>query len=178
MAGKKSDKVGGEKMEERQIAVFTLGKEEYGVAITAVKEIIKTPASTRLPNVPDFIEGIINLRGEIIPVIDLRKRFGMEALECRDEESRVIVLEIAGQTVGVIVDEVTEVLKIPEEAVEEPPEFFSGKNSSILEGIGKLDQRLLILLHPDPALLSPDLDKEQFRNLREDLRKIAGSDLS
>ncbi len=164
-------------MEERQIVVFTLGKEEYGIPINVIREIIKTPESTKLPDVPDFVEGIINLRGKVIPIIDLHKRFGLTSIKERSNESRVLVLEIAGQTVGIMVDEVTEVLKLPEEAVENPPKIVAGKQNSILEGVGKLGERLLILLNPNVTLLSPELDEEQFLNLQKNLQKISGDDL-
>jgi purine-binding chemotaxis protein CheW len=94
---------------EKQIVLFQLGKETYGVDITAVHEIIRMQPITRLPNAPFFVEGVINLRGRVIPVVDMGKRFGMEKAE-KHKNNRVVVLDIKGTTLGIIVDEVKEVL--------------------------------------------------------------------
>lgn len=141
--------------EEVQLVVFKLisGETvcEYGVPITKVQEIIPMITPTRLPQVPDFVEGIINLRDRIIPIIDIKKRFGMSASEVTGE-SRSVVVEVDGQTVGIIVDEISEVLRLSADSIEEPPSVAGGITADYLTGIGKLQDRLLILLDMDKIL--------------------------
>ncbi len=141
--------------DEIQLVVFTLKRDnvvcEYGVPITKVQEIITMPVPTKLPQAPDFVEGIINLRGKIIPIIDLKKRFQMGASETTSE-SRSVVVEVEGQTVGIIVDEVSEVLRLSTESIEPPPAVIGGIAADYLTGVGKLDDRLLILLDMDRTL--------------------------
>ena len=136
--------------EELQLVVFSLAKEEYALPITKVQEINRLVAITRLPQTPDFMEGIINLRGRIIPVIDLRKRFALAIADYTDD-SRIIVVEIGGQTVGIIVDAVTEVVRLQSDRIEPPPTSFA-IDSQYIQGVGKLDDRLLILLDLDRTL--------------------------
>lgn len=135
--------------EEVQLVVFTLQSGirdcEYGVPISQVREINRLSTPTKLPQAPSFVEGVINLRGKVIPVIDLKKRFEMEVGEYNDN-SRIIVVDIAEHTVGIIVDEVTEVLRIPAEDVEPPPSIISGVTAEYLKGVGKVGDRLLVLL--------------------------------
>jgi purine-binding chemotaxis protein CheW len=134
---------------EMQMVVFQLNSREtateYGVPITQVQEINRVTSPTKLPQAPDFVEGVINLRGKVIPLIDLKKRFGMEKSEYT-EETRIVVVDIAGQTVGVVVDQVTEVLRLPESGIEPPPTMITGVAADYLTGVGKLDNRLLVLL--------------------------------
>lgn len=135
--------------DELQMVVFTLLSGdtvcEYGVPITQVQEIIRITASTKLPQVPDFVEGIINLRGRIIPIIDLKKCFNM-AINNHTDDSRIIVVEVSNHTVGIIVDQVTEVLRLPADSIEPPPSVIGSITAEYLTGVGKLDNRLLILL--------------------------------
>ena len=138
-------------MEERQLVVFRLHNEEFGVEITKVREIIKPRHITRLPHVDDYIEGVTNLRGEVIPVICLRKRFGISAQE-NTQDTRIIILEVNENRVGFIVDAVTETLRLPETSIEPPPSSVAGLKSDYLAGVGKLDDRLLILLEVDKIL--------------------------
>lgn len=141
--------------DEIQLVVFTLQQGdtvcEYGVPITQVQEIIPMAKTTKLPEAPDFVEGITNLRGRIIPIIDLKKRFQMGASELTSD-TRSVVVEVAGQTVGIIVDEVSEVLRLPMESIEPPPVAIGGITAEYLTGVGKLDERLLILLDMDRIL--------------------------
>lgn len=130
---------------EIQLVVFRLGTEEYGVPITQVKEIIHFSKPTRIPKSPAFIEGVINLRGKIIPVLDLNKRFELETTGYGDE-ARIVVVEISEYTVGVIVDEVSEVLRLSKSNIEPPPAIIAGITANYLQGVGKLEDRLLILL--------------------------------
>jgi purine-binding chemotaxis protein CheW len=130
---------------ENQIVIFELGTEHFGVEIERVESIIKMQPITQLPHVPDFIEGVTNLRGKVLPVIDLRKRFGLEAREA-DKHSRIIVVNVDQTEVGMIVDQVSEVLTVPEAAVEPAPAITTTIDSAFITGIAKLDQRLVILL--------------------------------
>lgn len=129
-----------------QLVVFELGGEEFGVEIMNVQEIIRMPEMTQIPQSPDFVEGVINLRGRIIVVVNLSKRFNLHS-RVADENSRIIVVEIGKTVVGMIVDSVNEVLRIPKSSVEPAPELVMSKVSkNYLKGVGKVDKRLLILL--------------------------------
>lgn len=128
-----------------QLVSFNLEKEEYGVDILKVREINKMMQLTKVPNSPYYVEGVINLRGKIIPVVDLRTKLGMTKREY-DKNTRIIVVEVEEKTLGFIVDQVSEVLRIPKSVTEAPPELVSGVDSEYITSVGKLDDRLLILL--------------------------------
>ncbi|MDU4960854.1 MAG: chemotaxis protein CheW [Sporomusaceae bacterium] len=140
--------------QELQLVIFMLAKEEYGLPITKVQEINRMVPITRLPQTPDFMEGVINLRGRVIPVIDLRKRFQLAEAVINDD-TRIIIVDIGGQTLGIVVDAVTEVVRLPAGSVEPPPPTFV-LDSQYVEGIGKLEDRLLILLAIDKVLTSQE----------------------
>ncbi len=131
--------------DEQQLVVFDLADEGYGVDISAVREIIRLQEITHVPRTPEFVEGVINLRGKVIPVIDLRKRFGL-AVEAESQDNRIVVVDIGDQDIGVVVDAVTEVLRIPTDSVEPPASVITTADSDYLLGIAKLDSRLIILL--------------------------------
>jgi len=128
-----------------QLVTFRIGEEEFGVDILRVQEIIRMLEITRVPKAPDFVEGVINLRGKVIPIIDLRKRFGL-TIKDHDKHTRIIVVEINDMVVGFVVDAVSEVLRIPADIVEPPPPVVAGVDSEYISGVGKLEDRLLILL--------------------------------
>ncbi len=129
-----------------QLVVFQLGGEEFGVDIMKVQEIIRMPEITQIPQSPDFVEGVINLRGKIIVVANLDKRFNFKSKEI-DDHSRIIVIEIGNSVVGMIVDSVNEVLRIPQSSVDPAPELITSNVSrDYIKGVGKIDNRLLILL--------------------------------
>ncbi len=130
---------------EQQLVVFDLGTESYGVDIGTVREINRIQTITKLPNTPEYVEGVINLRGTVIPVVDLRSRFGLERLE-HTKDTRIVVVDIDGQNIGVIVDAVTEVLYIPSESIEPPTAMIASADSDYLVGIVKLEERLISLL--------------------------------
>ena len=134
-----------------QLVTFHIGDEEFGVEILKVQEIIRMMGITRVPKAPDFVEGVINLRGKVIPIIDLRTRFGMAAQD-HDKHTRIIVIEINAVIVGFVVDSVSEVLRIPANTVEPPPPIIAGIESEYISGVGKLADRLLILLDLDRLL--------------------------
>jgi purine-binding chemotaxis protein CheW len=140
-----------------QLVTFTIGHEEFGVDILAVQEIIRTMEITKVPKAPHFVEGVINLRGKVIPIIDLRSRFNM-ASKKHDKSTRIIVLEISTMIVGFVVDAVSEVLRVSANTVEPPPPVVAGIESEYISGIGKLDDRLLILLDLNKLLGGPEMD--------------------
>ena len=131
-----------------QLVTFEVCGEEFAVDILAVREINRMLELTRVPQSPPEVEGVINLRGKIIPVIDLRKRFAMVA-STRDEHSRIVVIEVRGRVLGFIVDRVHEVLRIPSTIVDAAPSMACSIDSDFIAGVGKLDDRLLILLDLD-----------------------------
>jgi purine-binding chemotaxis protein CheW len=130
---------------EMQIVVFSLGQAKYGGDITRIQEIIKLPEVTSLPGTADYILGIINLRGNIVPIIELNKKLGFSTSE-RTDETRVIVVELSGKRFGLIVDEVSEVVKVPFEAVNATNSVDYGIQVKYILGLAKLDEHLLILL--------------------------------
>jgi purine-binding chemotaxis protein CheW len=130
-----------------QLVSFHVGGEEFGIDILRVQEIIRAQQLTRVPNSPEFMEGVMNLRGKIIPVIALRKRFGLEEAP-PDKQNRIVVVEIQGTVLGFIVDAVSEVLRIPADTVEPPPRLGLVEREYV-SGVGKLGDRLLILLDAD-----------------------------
>ena len=134
-----------------QLVTFTLGEEEFGVDILRVQEIIRMMPVTRVPAAPAFVEGIINLRGKVIPVIDMRARFGLRA-GAADERTRIMVVEMGGRVAGFIVDSVSQVLRLPASTVEAPPAVIEGGGSDFIRGVGKLEGRLLLLLDLDLLL--------------------------
>lgn len=140
-----------------QLVTFSIGEEEFGVNILKVQEIIRTMEITKLPRAPDFVEGVINLRGKVIPIIDLRRRFGL-APRGHDKNTRIIVIEINNIIVGFVVDAVSEVLRIPASTVEPPPPVVAGVESDYVSGVGKLQDRLLIMLDLDRLLSSEDME--------------------
>lgn len=142
-------------MAEEQLVTFSNGTEEFGVDIMKVQEIIRIPPITRVPKAPEYIEGVINLRGNIIPVVNLRVRFGMMAGEETDL-SRIIVLQVNSKVFGIRVDGVAEVLRLDNDAIEPPPPVALGMDSSFIRGIGKVGERMLILLNLD-QLMSGEL---------------------
>ena len=134
-----------------QLVSFNIGEEEFGVDILKVQEINRMLDVTRVPNAPEYVEGVINLRGKVIPVVDLRKRFGM-APKDRDKNTRIIVIELSGKTIGFVVDSVREVLRIPHSVTEPPPALVKNINADYITAVGKLDDRLLTLLDMEKVL--------------------------
>jgi purine-binding chemotaxis protein CheW len=130
---------------ENQIVVFNLAGEQYGVHISKVESIIKMQAITKLPHAPRYVEGITNLRGRVVPIIDLHRRFDLNDKPSTADD-RIIVVNTSGEDIGLVVDEVSEVLTINEQAVEPAPNITTTIDSSFITGIAKIDQRLVILL--------------------------------
>ena len=141
---------------EKQLVVFTLGNESYAVDINTVKEIIQLQHVTKLPGTPPSVEGVINLRGSVIPVIDLRKRFEMDQVE-RNKETRIVVVSCGNSLVGVVVDSVAQVTRIPVESVESASSIFSKEQVEYLLGVVKVNNRLIILLDIDRILTGQEI---------------------
>ena len=155
---------------ERQLVVFDLNEEVYGVDISAVREIIRMQEITRVPRAPEFIEGVINLRGKVIPVVDLRKRFSMPGPE-RTEEHRIVVVDVDGQDIGMVVDAVTEVSRVPSNSIEPPSSVITTNDSAYLTGIVKTDDKLIILL--DIAKVISDNEAVALAEVQESPDTIA-----
>jgi purine-binding chemotaxis protein CheW len=145
---------------DNKYLTFALGAEEYGVEILKVREIIGYMDITAVPQTPHYVKGVVNLRGQVIPVMDLRAKFGMETTEVTDETC-IIVVEIAHETrklsTGIVVDRVREVLDIRAEAIEEPPAFDAGVNTDFILGMGKVGDSVKILLDIDKVLIREEL---------------------
>jgi purine-binding chemotaxis protein CheW len=141
-----------------QVIVFNMGEERYGVDISQVKEIIKPPKITRIPNSPDFIEGVTNLRGQITTIINLRKRFGKETKET-DNETRIIVIEYENVVIGMIVDSVNEVKYLSSNDIDELPDIITSRDESkFLTGVGKLEDGLLTLIDLDKVFSEEEIE--------------------
>jgi len=130
---------------KNQIVRFMVGRESFGVDTGRVQEIVTVPEITRVPDTPDFLEGIINLRGKIVSVIDLRKRLKFNGSE-RSKKNRILVTEMDGKVVGLIVDEVSEVLRLNPENIEPPPEMVNSVGVEYITGVGKLEDKIILLL--------------------------------
>lgn len=153
--------------QEIQLVIFRLGAEEYGVPITQVREINLLTKPTKIPNSPAFLEGVINLRGQIIPVVDLKKRFAIDQSEYT-KDARIMIVEVNESVIGVIVDEVLEVLRLPASSIEPPPPVIAGITAAYLDGVGKLDDRLFILLNMDKVLtVSEQEELEQVESMAD-----------
>lgn len=166
--GKENDevkaKVEGGGANQQQLVVFKLGGEEFGVDIMQVREIIRKEALTVVPNAPEFVKGVINLRGQITTIIDLRKRLGLPEKEGQvdEQQERVIVVELGKNTVGMAVDAVTEVTYLAETDVDEvPPLVKENMRTEYLKGVGKLPNRLLILIDLKRVLYGEELNSRQ-----------------
>lgn len=146
---------------ELQLVGFRIGRETFGLPIAMVREIVRVPEITSVPNAPDYIEGVINLRGRIIPVVDLRKRFGEKSVEA-NKKNRIVVVELENRAIGLLVHSASEVLRIPPSEIEAPQNVFQEGELSYITGVGKLKGRLVILLD-----LSRILQRGELRRLEE-----------
>jgi purine-binding chemotaxis protein CheW len=152
---------------EIQVVGFRIGRETFGLPISMVREIVRVPEVTSVPNAPEYIEGVINLRGRIIPVVDLRKRFGEKVIEA-NKKNRIVVVELEGRTIGLMVHAASEVLKIPPSEIEAPHNVFQEGELDYITGVGKLNGRLVILLD-----LNRVLQRGELRRLDEIADSIA-----
>lgn len=147
-----------------QLVTFKVAEEEYGVDILSVQEIIRHTGITKVPSAPAFVEGILNLRGKVIPIIDMRKRFGLAAKQ-PDQQTRIVVFALGSGVMGCLVDSVSEVLRLPSSMVDAAPAVVSGVDSQYIRGVGRLgderDGRLLILLDSERVLSVEELESLQ-----------------
>ena len=141
----KEKRSGGKSDELLQLVSFNIGSEKFGVDILKVQEINRMVEITKVPQAPHYVEGVINLRGKVIPIVDLRKRFNLELKEY-DKNTRIVVVDIGGNIMGLVVDSVSEVLRLPSDTIEPAPEIVTGVNSEYIKGVAKLENRLLIFL--------------------------------
>ncbi len=163
---------------ELHIVGFQVGRETYGVPITSLHEIVRVPEITAVPDAPDYLEGVINLRGKIVSVMDLRKRFGFKEAKL-NKQNRILVVEHAGKLAGLIVDSASEVLKIAAEDVEAPPAAFQEGGLNCVTGLGKVRGRLIVLLDMNKLLAPSSLLQEsgngESKNARTEARGAAAS---
>lgn len=154
--------------ETKPFVIFRLGDEEFGMDVMNIKEIAKITTITRVPHSPDFIEGLINLRGSLVTVINLRKRFIFEPKKI-DVDSRIIIAELEDKPVGILVDAATEVLRIPVSDIEATPELVTTEISKeYLKGVGKVGDRLIILLDLKQVLTRKEIEEiREFEKLKE-----------
>ncbi|MFB6363986.1 chemotaxis protein CheW [Paenibacillus elgii] len=151
--------------EELKVIVFALGKEEYGVEVEKVRTIERMQPMTRVPKTPEFVKGVINLRGVVTPVIDLRGRFGFPETEYTDN-SRIIIVAVGDIEVGLIVDSANDVIDVDSDHIEDPPEIVGGIKAKYLRGIAKIgESRLLVLLNLQEVLSKSEI--VQLENVEE-----------
>ena len=147
-----------EDTQEDKYLTFLLNKEEYGIEIRHVTEIIGIQNITEVPDMPTYIKGVINLRGKVIPVMDVRLRFGAQE-RVYDDRTCIIVINIDGQAMGLIVDRVSEVLDIPKEGVELPPDLRRGRDNHFIQGMGKMGETLKIILNAEKLMYQMDISE-------------------
>ncbi len=141
---------------ELQIVGFRVGRETFGLPIALVHEIVRPPEITNVPHAPEHVEGVMNLRGRIVPVIDLRRRFGSTVIE-NSRKNRVLVVELEGRAVGLVVDSASEVLKISDAQIEPPPNVFADAATNYVTGIAKYHGRLIVLVDLSKILRAGEL---------------------
>jgi purine-binding chemotaxis protein CheW len=151
-----------------QIVGFRIGQEMFGLPISMVREIVRVPEITSVPNAPEHIEGVINLRGRIVPIVDLRKRFGQKIFE-PSKRNRIVVVELEKRVIGLIVNSASEVLRIPPSEIVEPSNLFKQGEVDYITGVGKLQGRLVILLDVNKVL-----QREELRGLDEVTEPASG----
>lgn len=157
-----------EKEQLIQLVGFKIDKELFGVDILMVQEIIRSAPITYVPNSPEFVEGVINLRGSIIPVIDLRKRLNLHTANYEKEKDWILILDIGGRVTGFIVDLVTEVIKVQESSIEPPPDILvAGLHSQYIRGVCEIEHELLILLDFNRILLVDEVRKLKNININQ-----------
>lgn len=149
-------------MAERQYVVFKLDNEEYGIDIMNVREIGVYQESIKVPNTPDFVEGIINNRGSVIPIVNLKKRFKLGGYGISNN-TRIIIINLNDKQIGFIVDEASETLRLDEDSVDPAPSMIAGIDGKYIIGVGKLEERLIILIDLEKVLSIEE--KEEIRNM-------------
>jgi purine-binding chemotaxis protein CheW len=159
---------------ELHIVGFQVGRETYGVPITSLHEIVRVPEITAVPDAPDYLEGVINLRGKIVSVMDLRKRFGEKQVTLK-KQNRILVVEHSGRLAGLIVDSASEVLKISADDVEAPPAVFQDGGLNCVTGLGKVKGRLVVLLDMNKLLAPGSLQVTDTAGARPAAKEARGA---
>lgn len=154
----KSELREGSAEEMRQLISFTVGAEEYGLELLRVKEVIRMRQITWLPKAPSCVKGIINLRGDVIPIIDLRDRFGLHAIE-HTAMTRIIVVEVEGRLVGIVVDSASQVVRVPADQFDPPPPMLGKTARGFITGVGKMEGKLIITIDVDRILSSDEMSQ-------------------
>ena len=144
--------------EVSQFISFTIGSEEYGLEMLRAREVIRMRQITWVPKAPSCLKGIINLRGDIIPIVDLRNRLGLQSVEQTDM-TRVIIVEVDGRPVGMIVDSASQVVRIPADQLDPPPPMLGAAAHNFITGVGKLEDRLIITIDTDRVLSAEELNQ-------------------
>lgn len=161
-----------ERQGELHLVTFNLG-ETYGVPISQVQEIVRITSITNVPNSPVYMEGVINLRGKVLPVLNLRKRLRLSERE-PDKSSRVIVAEIGDKIIGLLVDSVSHVIKLPTECIDDAPEEILEGDADYIKGVGKLNERLIILLDLEKLLRRDKMEQGEKERATEEKTTIQG----
>lgn len=143
---------------EQQLIIFTVGDEEFGLDVLRVQEIIRYTPPTKIPHGPAHVQGVINFRGEVIPVLNLRKKFGLSTVEY-DGFKVIIVVEVSEKILGLLVDSVSDILNLPKEKIQDTPEFSSRKKTRCLKAVGKFGKRLIFLLDLNKIM---DLEEQEL----------------
>lgn len=152
-----------------KVAIAIIGKEEFGIDIARIVEILKRQEVSQLPNLPDFLSGVINLRGEIIPVVDLRKRFGVKDT---DGKGRIVVIRFGREKIGLFVDDIKEIINLDPFEISSPPSIFKGLKTEYMTGIGRKGDRIIVLLNLDSILTA-----EEEMRIEDMMEKRVGDDI-
>lgn len=151
------------KLAEKQYVIFNLNNQEFGIDIMSVKEIIAYKEPFNIPNSPDFIEGVLNYRGNVIPIVSLKKRFGMENIEV-NEDARIIVITYKEKEIGFIVDDASQTIRLEEEMIDDVPDLINSISRRFITGVGKIDdERLFIIINLENVLT--DEEKAEIEEL-------------
>ncbi len=150
-----------------RIAIAIVGREEFGIEIEKIVEILKKQKVFQLPNLPSFLAGVINLRGEIIPVVDLRRRFGLEG---NSGKERIVVIRFGKEKVGLFVDDIKEIINIEPNDITAPPSIFKGLKTEYMKGIGRIGERVIVILNIDSILTAEEqikIEEIRFKKVEE-----------
>lgn len=142
-----------------QLVTFRLGVNEYGIDIMQAKEIIKMEKITIIPNAPEYVEGVINLRGSVIPIVDLKKRFTLEEAE-GEKNTGIIIVHVNGTDMGIIIDSISKVVSIDDENIQDTPHMFSGIGQRYIRGVAKIEEKLLVILELSELLEDDDYEDD------------------
>lgn len=151
-----------------KIAVAAIGEDEFGIGIDKIVEILKGQKVFQLPNLPSFLSGVINLRGEVIPVIDLRRRFGIKPIKGKD---RIVVIRFGKEKIGLFVDDIKEIINLDPSDISTPPTIFKGLKTEYMVGIGKKDDRIIIILNLDSIITSEE--EIRLEEIKEEVKDAA-----